>query len=118
MQKYKAYFKNMLEVEKGPFEHFRQIHDEYALNPDKFQEKFNIEGEKILTIIRNWENKLCMQSEKAGYGNYTTRLAEKFQAEVREHFPEIDNIGIKKQNNRPSPPKFTDVFKIKKINLG
>src|SRR4030065_2110136 len=95
MQKFKAYVQKMLDFEKDAFNKFRVVHDDYALNPDKFQDEFNLEGEKILTIVRTWENKLCMQSEKAGYGTYTSNLAEKFQEEVRKHFPEIVNIGLK-----------------------
>jgi len=128
MQKFKAYVQKMLDFEKDAFNKFRIIHDDYALNPNKFQTEFNIEGEKILTIVRTWENKLCMQSEKAGYGSYTTNLAEKFQEEVRKHFPEIVNIGLKvenKSNPERSRPKFrrfpdkltTNIFQIKKINL-
>ena len=127
MQKFKAYVQKMLDFEKDAFNEFRIVHDNYALNPDKFQDEFNIEGEKILTIVRTWENKLCMQSEKAGYGSYTTNLAEKFQEEVRKHFPEIVNVGLKVENKsqEASSPKFrhiptkyeTNIFQIKRIKL-
>ena len=113
--KFKEYYERMVEMNKNAFEQFKQIHDEYGLNPENLQEKFNTEGEKILTIIRDWENKLCMQSEKAGFANYTTNLAEKFQEEVRKHFPEIVNVGLKveKKDNGLT----TSLFQIKKINL-
>ncbi len=127
MQKFKAYVQKMLDIEKDSFVNFRILHDNYALNPNKFQEEFNKEGEKILTIIRVWENKLCMQSEKAGYGTYTSNLAEKFQEEVRKHFPEIVNIGLKVETKsnprllrstlRTIPNTQTNIFQIKKIDL-
>lgn len=79
---------------KDAFDNFTNAHFEYSTDEDKFQEKFNSEGEKILKIIHEWEDKLCSQSEKAGYGSYTGNLAEKFQEEVRSHFPLIDRVGI------------------------
>jgi len=109
MTKYKEYFKRMLEANKELFDSFKKLHDQYALDEEKWQDKFNQEGEKVLTLIHEWENKLCNQSEKAGYGNYTTNLAEKFQAEVKRLFPMIDHIGIIAK--KPSP------FVLKKINL-
>jgi hypothetical protein len=119
MAKYKEYFRRMLEVEKELFDSFKRLHDEYALNPDKYQEQFNQEGEKVLKVIHDWENKLCMQSEKGGYGNFTTSLAEKFWGEIRKEFPEIDNVGIILQNDaKPEPALATqNIFVIKKINL-
>lgn len=106
MTKYKEYVKKMLDNNKSLFNSFKKVHDEYSLNPEKFQDPFNKEGIKILEIIRDYENKLCMQSEKGGYGVYTTKLAEKFQEEIKKHFPKIDHIGLK-----------IEKFSIKKINL-
>lgn len=107
--KYKEYVERMLTLHKEEFEKFREVHDNYALNEDIHQEEFNAAGAKIMPLIRQWENKLCMQSEKGGYGSYTTRLAEKFQEEVRKHFPKIDNVGLIVEKTSP--------FSIRKINL-
>lgn len=109
MTKYKEYFDRMVSENKEAFGAFTTKHFEYSTNQDKYQEEFNTEGEKILKIIHEWENKLCSQSEKAGYANYTGNLAEKFQDEVRKHFPLIDHIGIivKKEST----------FNLKKIKL-
>ena len=96
----------MIEANEATFADFRKIHDKYALNEEAHQEEFNKEGAKILPLIHEWENKLCMQSEKAGYGGYTANLAEKFQAEVKKEFPLIDHIGI-----------LVSKFSIKKIKL-
>lgn len=86
----------MLEANKEAFDAFRLIHNEYAIasDPDKLQDKFNAEGEKIMVIIREWEQKLCSQSEKAGFGSYTTSLSEKFQAEIKKEFSMVDHIGL------------------------
>jgi len=109
MVKYKEYFQRMLEANKELFENFRSLHNKYALDEDKWQTEFNTEGQKILKLIHEWENKLCQQSEKAGYANYTGNLSEKFQAEVKKDFPLIDHVGI--------IVKKSPEFILKKINL-
>ncbi len=106
MTKYREYFEKMLEGNKELFEKFREVHQRYTLEEEKFQEEFNKEGEKILLVIHEWEDKLCSQSEKGGYGVFTGNLAEKFQAEVKKEFPLIDHIGI-----------IVSKFSLKKINL-
>ncbi len=106
MTKYREYFKKMLEHNKGLFEKFREVHQHYTLEEEKYQEEFNKEGEKVLAVIHEWENKLCSQSEKGGYGVFTGNLAEKFQAEIKKEFPLIDHIGI-----------IVKRFSLKKINL-
>lgn len=105
--KFKEYFDRMIAENKEAFDKFTQVHFEYSTNEDKYQERFNSEGEKIQKIIHEWEDKLCSQSEKAGYANYTGNLAEKFQNEVRSHFPLIDHVGI---ITKPT-------FSLKKIKL-
>lgn len=110
MTKYKEYVQRMFEAEKELFSNFKKLHDEYALNPSLYQDKFNKEGERVLQVIRHWENKLCMQSEKAGYASFTTSLSEKFYLEVKKSIPEIDNIGLINNDSFSS-------FSLKKINL-
>ncbi len=118
MTKYKAYFKKMLDANKKSFDDFRKIHDKYTLDPDNYQEDYNIEGEIILEIIRDWENKLCMQSEKGGYGVFTTKLAEKFHDEIKKEFPMVDHIGLKIEKAiSVSDTAFNPAFVLKKINL-
>ena len=107
MTKYRQYVERMLTNHKELFESFKQIHDKYALSQEDNQEEFNQAGEKVMLVVKGWEDKLCRQSEKAGYSSYTTSLAEKFQGEVKKHFPLIDHIGLVQK-------KFT----IKRISLG
>lgn len=109
MTKYQQYYQKMVEENKEVFDNFTKIHFEYSTDQDKYQDKFNKEGEKITELIHEYENRLCKTSEGAGYGSYTGNLAEKFQNEVRSHFPLIDNIGII-VTKKPS-------FSLKKINL-
>jgi len=96
----------MVSENKEVFGKFTRAHFEYSIDNDKNQENFNKEGENVLKIIHEWEDRLCKQSEKAGFGSYTVNLAEKFQAEVKSHFPLIDHIGI-----------VVNKFSLKKINL-
>lgn len=100
MTKYKEYFDKMVKTNKELFDGFAKIHTDYGMDNDKYQEEFNKEGERVLTVIHEWENRLCSHSEKAGFANYTGNLAEKFQEEIKSHFPLIDHIGIivKKQS--------------------
>ena len=94
MTKYKEYFDKMVSENKDAFDNFTKAHFEYSIDPDLHQDMYNIEGEKILKIIHEYEDRLCKHSESAGFGKYTVNLAEKFQDEVRSHFPLIDNVGI------------------------
>lgn len=96
----------MVEENKEAFDKFAKLHMDYGMDEEKYQEEFNREGEKILKVIHEWEDRLCKQSEKAGFGNYTTNLSEKFQAEVKDHFPLIDHVGI-----------VVNKFSLKKIKL-
>lgn len=104
MTKYKEYYEKMLSENKEAFDDFAKLHMEYSMDEEKLQEKFNSEGAKILKIIHEWETRLCKTSEGAGFGSYTGNLSEKFQAEVKAHFPLIDHIGI-----------IVNKFKIKKL---
>lgn len=114
MTKYRQYYEKMVAENKDAFKCFQLIHDTYALDPDKYQEEYNREGEKILTIIREWEDKLCRTTEKGGYSQYSGNLAEKFQDEVRKHFAEVDKIGIKV---KPLASRSDFEFLIRKIKL-
>jgi len=106
MPKYKEYVQRMLEGNKELFEKFKKLEDKYSRDEDAYQEEFNQLGEKVLLLSKEWEGKLCKQSEKAGYSGYTTALAEKFQNEVKKHFPLIDHVGL-----------IIKPFSIKKISL-
>lgn len=106
MTKYKEYFDKMVSENKEAFNQFTKIHFEYSIDQNKSQEEFNKDGEKILKIIHEWEDRLCKHSEGAGFGKYTGGLSEKFQAEIKSHFPLIDHIGI-----------VVNKFSLKKIKL-
>lgn len=112
MTKYREYFERMLTSEKEKFDTFTKLHMRYSMDQDGLQEEFNTEGTKIVAIIREWENKLCSTSDKAGYGGYTSNLSEKFWGEVRKSFPLIDYVGVIVKKKEPTP-----AFAINKIKL-
>lgn len=98
----------MVDENKDAFSAFKKLHDRYALEGDSMQDEYNKEGKKILSIIQEYENKLCKNSEKT-YSLFTGNLAEKFREEIRKAYPMIDHIGI--------IVKSTPSFNIKKISL-
>lgn len=104
--KYKEYYEKMLEENKEEFADFRDIHDAYEKSQDDLQEDYNTKGKEILEIVIEYENKLCRQSEKGGYSQYTPRLAEKFREVIKKDFPMFDHIGI-----------VVEKFEVKKIKL-
>lgn len=112
MTKYKEYVDKMLEENKPLFDSFKEIHDMYGLEPEKWQAEFNKTGEKVMAIVRHYEDKLCNRSEGSGYASFTGNLAEKFHSEITKIFPLFDDIGIKS-----NPVDIQDVFVLKKINL-
>ena len=109
MTKYQECVNKMIANNKEAFSAFQKIHDLYSNEEEKYQEEYNIGGKKIMLVIKEWENKLCSQSEKGGYGLYTGGLAEKFHEEIKKIYPMIDHIGI---IVKKTPP-----FTLKKINL-
>lgn len=94
MSKYKKQVEEMLEYHNDLFKAFKKLHDNYEKNPRKYQDEFNEEGQKILHIIRRYENILCGKSEGGMYGKFSSNLADKFREEIKIHFPKIDYIGM------------------------
>jgi hypothetical protein len=109
MTKYREYFLRMVEENKKIFDEFKEIHAKYGMDEEKFQDEFNKIGAKILEIAHEWENRLCKTSEGAGFGTFTSKLAEKFQEEMRLTFPLVDHVGIIAKKS---------TFNLKRIKLG
>lgn len=94
MTKSQQYFQDMLEYNKELFDEFKEIHDKYALD-DSLQKEFNEVGEKVMTVIRKYENLLCGKSESGRYGKFSDKTADTFWKYIRGAFPKIDFVGIK-----------------------
>lgn len=119
MTKFKEFYERMIQNNKELFDRFIKLHREYSIDQDNLQEKFNKEGAEVVTVIREWEGKLCSTSERAGYGSYTSNLSEKFWEEVRKNFPLIDYVGIivKKKEETKKVDTSDNNFNIKRIKL-
>ncbi len=115
MTKYKEYVKKMIDENKEAFTSFKKVHDLYALDTSKMQQEYNEAGSKIQDIIREYEDRLCRNTERGMYSTFSGGLAEKFHAEIKKIFPMIDHIGLIPQENNPVPQG--DLFSIKKIQL-
>ncbi len=92
--KFKEYFDLMLKDNKELFENFKDIHDHYVMEPQKYQKVFNDYGKEILEVVQDYENRLCSKSEGSAYGKYSSALADKFRLEVKKYLPKIDSIGL------------------------
>lgn len=114
MPKYKEYVQKMIDENKEVFEEFRLLHDKYSQDQDNMQAEFNQKGAKITDLIRDYENKLCANTERGAYIKFSSGLSEKFHEELRKVFPMIDHIGliVQKETHAAQGSGF-DVKKIK-----
>ncbi len=85
----------MLEQNKELFDNFKEIHDEYALNPGQWQKIYNEYGGEIMDIVRTYERKLLVKMGAGKYGRFSANLSDKFIEEIRKIFPKIDFVGVK-----------------------
>ncbi len=109
--KYKEYVEKMISSNQALFDQFKTVHNQYSLDEETHQEEFNLVGEGVMKIIKEYETKLCHGSENK-FNQFTPQLTEKFMSEVRRLFPLIDHVGIITEDF-PSPK----IFNLKKIRL-
>jgi hypothetical protein len=86
MSKYKKHFLTMLEENQELVNHFKSL--------QKDSVEFHAEGNKVMRVIRRYEDELCSKSEGGKYGVFSQNLSEKFWEEVRGYFPEIDSVRL------------------------
>lgn len=94
--KYQQLFMLMLKENESALFEFKLLHDKYEKEPDKYQDVYNKEGEKILEIVQEYEDMLTSSTENSGYGKYATNLSEKFRSAVKTLFPKLDFIGVQR----------------------
>jgi len=95
MSKYKQVVDEMVAANKELFDNFKEIHDEYAMNPEAWQKLLNQYGAEVVEIIRDYERKLCIKMGTGKYGQFSQNLSQKFWDEVRKIFPKIDFVGVR-----------------------
>ena len=93
MTKTDQYYTLMLQQNKELFDSFREIHDKYTAEPDKYHDSFNEVGRDIQDVVRRYENRLCSGTENGGFGKFSTKLSEKFQSLIVKTFPKYNHIG-------------------------
>ena len=85
----------MLEYNEDLFKNFKELSHKYEMNPLNIKSEFETEREKVLRVVRRYENILCSKSEGGKYGKFSGKLADKFWESVRAYLPKIDLVGMK-----------------------
>lgn len=93
--KYASLIREMYQQHQEMLVEFDKLHAKYAANQQKYQPAFNVAGEKVVEMIRFYERQLCGKSERSGMGVYSSKLAEKFWAEIKKRYSMIDFVGAK-----------------------
>lgn len=117
MTRFKEYYEMMVKDHSGLFDEFRQLHDKYVLEAEKWQKEFNELGEKVMEIVQEYENRLCKTQERGGYSSFTPKLAEKFRDEIRKNFAMFDHIGIEVTSPSSQSGAAMPAFELRKIRL-
>ena len=86
MTKYKKHFLTMLEENQELFNDFKKLDDTAG--------DFHSAGNKVLRVIRRYEDELCSRSEGGGFSKFSENLSEKFWEEIRGYFPTIDTVRL------------------------
>lgn len=94
MSEYKKMVDQMMTEHKELFDNFKEIHDEYVLNPGEWQKLYNQYGAEVVDLMRDYERRLCIKMGQGKYGKFSANLTEKFWAEVRKVFSKIDFVGV------------------------
>ena len=94
MTKSQQYFHDMMEYHKELFDEFKMIHDKFVEDEKKYRQEFNEIGEKVLVIIRKYENLLCQHAEGGKYGKFSDKTADTFWKYIRGEFTKVDFIGM------------------------
>lgn len=76
----------MIEENQYLFNEFKKLTPE--------DEGFNDMGNKVLRIVRRYEDELCSKSEGGRYGKFSENLSEKFQQEVHAFVPTISSVKL------------------------
>lgn len=95
MTKHEQMYIQMIDENKALFDDFMDIHDKYQKDQKMWQLKYNDIGDRVVKIIRDWEERLCGKTERGQFGRFSANLSEKFWNLVRKDFPKIDFVGVK-----------------------
>lgn len=93
--KYKEYYEMMTKQHSELLEKFKEIHDQYVEQPEKWRDEFNTVGAEVVEIMRDFELRLCSNSQGGQYSKYASNLADKFWDHIRKTYSKIDFVGTK-----------------------
>jgi hypothetical protein len=95
MTKYRKYFQEMLDQNEAVFAAFKVVHDGYQTDRKAWSQRFHEEGKPVVDIIRDYERRLCSGMERGKNAVFSSKVAEKFWAEVKTYLPLIERVGVK-----------------------
>lgn len=93
--KYRQLFLEMMEQHRDLMLDFKDIHDKFLQDEEKYKEEFNEKGKKVVDIIREYEMKLTAHQNSGQFSKYSSGLADKFWDQIRSFLPRIDFVGVK-----------------------
>jgi gamma-glutamylcysteine synthetase len=93
--KYKQFYRDMIKQNQELFDQFKIIHNKFVDDSEKHKKEFNEVGEKVMEIVRSFEQRLTSQMTGSGYGKFATNVSDKFRTEIKKDYPKIDFVGIK-----------------------
>lgn len=85
----------MIEENRDLFLDFKEIHDKYIIDEEKFKKEFNEKGKMVVDIIRSYEMRLTAVQNSGSYSKFSTALSDKFWDQIRTFLPRIDFVGVK-----------------------
>lgn len=94
MTKFKQYYQQMWDANKEVLGRFLDVHQRYAANRKAHQEEFNTVGKEARAIMEEWDQRLCQQMERGKNSVFSSKVSEKFWAEVKTDFPLVDFVGV------------------------
>lgn len=85
----------MFEQNEALFVAFKEVHDGYQQDRKQWSARFHEEGKDVVDVIRDWERRLCSGMERGKNAVFSSKVAEKFWAEVKGYLPLIERVGVK-----------------------
>ena len=94
MPKFITTYNQMIRDHKQQFTEFKEIHDLFKQDRQKYQHKFNELGKPIVELIQDYEQQLCGGMERGQFGKFSDQVAEKFWGRVKKDFSHIELVGV------------------------
>ncbi len=93
--KHDKYYQLMRQSNQDLFDKFSAFTSD-NLSSSQQATDFDEVGREVLDVIRFWERKLCSGMERGRHAQFSNQLADKFWQQVRNDYPLIDQVGVKK----------------------